>query len=53
MDNCKLHWSITVRQALSDPQVLVQYLPAYSPQLNPVEEFFSTLKTITKGEKDR
>nr|XP_047136013.1 uncharacterized protein LOC124813258 [Hydra vulgaris] len=54
MDNCKFHWSLSVRQTLASHGIAIKYLPAYTPQLNPIEEFFSSLKhTYKQGERPR
>ncbi|XP_065663288.1 uncharacterized protein LOC136085775 [Hydra vulgaris] len=37
MDNCKFHWSLSVRQILASHGIAIKYLPAYTPQLNPIE----------------
>lgn len=44
-DNASIHKSATVGQALSRKNFITRYLPAYTPQLNPIEEFFSCLKS--------
>ncbi|XP_065684209.1 uncharacterized protein LOC136096630 [Hydra vulgaris] len=54
MDNCKFHWSLSVRQILASHGIAIKYLPAYTPQLNAIEEFFSSLKhTYKQGERPR
>src|SRR5450755_2784645 len=37
-----------VRQAIEAVGASVRYLPAYSPDLNPIEQAFSKLKTATR-----
>lgn len=44
MDNVKFHHSPEVKSKLRELRINFDYLPAYSPQLNPIEEFFSMLK---------
>lgn len=44
MDNASFHHSERVKQLCSDAGVKLVYLPPYSPDLNPIEEFFSVLK---------
>jgi len=44
MDNAKFHHSKIVKEILNSNNIVFKYLPAYSPQLNPIEEFFSMLK---------
>ena len=44
MDNVRFHHSNRVKTLLNHNGILFKFLPAYSPQLNPIEEFFSMLK---------
>lgn len=44
MDNCRFHHRSDVKQYLLDKGINFLYLPAYSPQLNPIEEYFSHIK---------
>ncbi len=37
-----------VKQLCSTTRVKLLYLPPYSPDLNPIEEFFAKLKTFIK-----
>lgn len=45
MDNVRLHHSDVVKQWLRNESIRVQFLPPYTPQLNPIENFFSVLKS--------
>jgi transposase len=45
MDNARFHHSRDVLQKLNSLGINHKFLPAYSPQLNPIEEFFSMLKS--------
>ena len=45
LDNVRIHHSQVVKGICQEKGVLLKYLPAYSPQLNPIEEFFSTVKS--------
>lgn len=50
MDNLRTHKIDGVRQAVEAIGAKVRYLPAYSPDLNPIEMAFSKLKTaLRKG----
>jgi len=50
MDNLRTHKIDGVRQAVEAVGAKVRYLPAYSPDLNPIEMAFSKLKTaLRKG----
>jgi transposase len=46
MDNVRFHHGHQVRQWAADNQqsIRVEYLPPYSPELNPIEEFFHIFK---------
>ncbi|KAG0438483.1 hypothetical protein DMUE_3060 [Dictyocoela muelleri] len=45
MDNASIHKTSDVLQALYNRGYMVKFLPPYSPQLNHIEEFFSSLKS--------
>jgi transposase len=50
MDNLRTHKVDGVREAIAAVGATVRYLPAYSPDLNPIEMAFSKLKTaLRKG----
>ena len=52
MDNLRTHKVDGVREALRAVGATVRYLPAYSPDLNPIEMAFSKLKAaLRKGAK--
>jgi transposase len=46
MDNASFHHSERVEQLCADAGVKLVYLPPYSPDLNPIEEFFAVLKAF-------
>jgi transposase len=48
MDNASFHHTERIKQMCSDAGVKLVYLPPYSPDLNPIEEFFSELKGFAK-----
>ncbi|WP_338821704.1 transposase [Bradyrhizobium septentrionale] len=47
-DNLRTHKIDGVRQAIEAVDAKVRYLPAYSPDLNPIEMAFSKLKTALR-----
>ena len=50
MDNLSTHKIDGVREAIEAVGAKLRYLPAYSPDLNPIEMVFSKLKTaLRKG----
>jgi len=48
MDNASFHHSDRIKQMCSDARVKLIYLPPYSPDFNPIEEFFAELKAFIK-----
>jgi transposase len=48
MDNASIHHSERIRQLCTDAGVTLVYLSPYSPDYNPIEEFFSELKAFVK-----
>lgn len=48
MDNASFHRSDRIEQMCSAARVKLCYLPPYSPDLNPIEEFFAELKAFIK-----
>lgn len=41
LDNCAIHTSQAVRDAIEDAGCILEFLPPYSPDFNPIEESFS------------
>jgi hypothetical protein len=48
MDNASFHHSERIQQMCAKAGVKLIYLPPYSPDFNPIEEFFSELKAFIK-----
>ena len=48
MDNASFHHSERIAQMCADAGVKLVYLPPYSPDLNPIEEFFAELKSFVR-----
>jgi transposase len=48
MDNACFHRSERVEQLCSKAGIKLVYLPSYSPDLNPIEEFFAELKALIR-----
>ncbi len=53
MDNLSVHKSKRVRDLIEERGCELWFLPAYSPDLNPIEEAFSKAKGILKNAKAR
>ena len=49
MDNCSVHHVARVKSLISEVGALLHYLPPYSPDLNPIEECFSKVKSCLKS----
>jgi transposase len=48
MDNAPIHHTERIQQMCRDARVKLVYLPPYSPDFNPIEEFFAELKAFIK-----
>jgi transposase len=48
MDNLRAHKVAGVREAIQAVGASILYLPPYSPDLNPIEQFFSKLKALLR-----
>ena len=48
IDNASFYHSDRVKQLYSDTGVRLLYLPPYSPDFNPIKEFFAKLKAYIK-----
>jgi transposase len=48
MDNLRSHKVAGIRQAIEAAGAELRYLPAYSPDLNPIEQAFAKLKALLR-----
>ena len=53
MDNVRFHHIAPVRQIIEATGAMLTYLPPYSPELNPIEEVFSVVKSKIKRSQPR
>jgi transposase len=53
MDNLAAHKVEGVREAIEAKQATLLYLPAYSPDLNPIEYGFAKLKSLLRAAAER
>ena len=53
MDDLACHKAAEVARAIVEAGAAVRYLPAYSPDLNPIERMFSKLKAHLRSAKAR
>jgi len=53
MDTLSAHTSALAREIVAARQASILYLPAYSPDLNPIEKMWSKVKHVLRGIKAR
>jgi len=53
MDNLGSHKGLAVRRAIRAAGAKLLFLPAYSPDLNPIEQMFAKLKTLLRKAGER
>ena len=53
MDNLSAHKVAGIAQAIAATGASILYLPAYSPDLNPIEQVFAKLKTLLRKAAER
>jgi transposase len=51
MDNCTIHKSNPMMRKIESRGYKLMYLPPYSPELNPIEQFWAILKGKLKRHK--
>lgn len=49
MDNASIHYNCKVAELIQSVGALLVYLLPYSPDLNPIEEAFSAVKSFLKA----
>lgn len=49
LDNASIHHSSGIVQSIEQTGALVQFLPPYSPDFNPIEETFSKVKAVMRA----
>ena len=52
MDNCSIHHVDAIKELLQNAGILLLFLPPYSPDFNPIEEAFSSVKYYLKCHDD-
>jgi hypothetical protein len=53
IDNASIHKVAGIREMVEERGARLLYLPAYSPDFNPIELAFSTIKTWLRTNRDR
>src|SRR6516225_11745363 len=48
MDNASVHMAEGVEEAIEAEGAILFYLPAYSPDFNPIEQLFAKLKSMLR-----
>jgi transposase len=48
LDNCPIHFSKEIEKAITDRGAQIIYLPPYSPDFAPIENFWSKVKSILR-----
>ena len=48
MDNCSIHKSLKVKELIESVGCRLIYLPPYSPDLNPIENYWAVMKSNIK-----
>src|SRR5450759_4416248 len=48
MDNLPSHKVVGIREAIEAAGAQLRYLPSYSPDFNPIEQFFAKLKALLR-----
>jgi transposase len=48
MDNCSIHKSLKVRELIESSGCFLLYLPPYSPDFNPIENYWAVMKNNIK-----
>lgn len=52
LDNAKIHHNESLIEYLQAFGIRVEFLPPYSPDLNPIESSFSVIKSFLKRNRD-
>jgi transposase len=53
MDNCSIHKSTKVKSLIDSVGCKLIYLPPYSPDLNPIENYWAVMKNQIKKQRDK
>lgn len=53
MDNCSIHKSPKVKELIESVGCRLVYLPTYSPDLNPIENYWAVMKNQIKKQRHR
>ena len=53
LDNCKIHFSQEIERAIEEKGAKLVYLPPYSPDFAPIENFWSKVKSVLRKLRPR
>jgi len=53
MDNCSIHLAQEIETLISDAGARLIYLPPYSPEFSPIENFWSKVKSVLRSYEAR
>ncbi|KII68218.1 hypothetical protein RF11_05462 [Thelohanellus kitauei] len=53
MDNARIHKSRVVSAYIQESNMRAEFLPPYSPQLNPIEEYFSHFENLIRHRRSQ
>lgn len=53
LDNLPVHQASQIEQAVTSVKAEVLWLPAYSPDFSPIENYWSKVKTLVRGRQPR
>lgn len=53
LDNLRVHHASQVEAVVAEAKARVMWLPAYSPDLSPIENCWSKVKALVRGEQPR
>ena len=48
MDNCSIHKSPKVKELIESAECFLKFLPPYSPDFNPIENYWAVMKNNIK-----
>jgi transposase len=53
MDNARFHHAPVISEIVAESRSRIQFLPPYSPQLNPIEQVFASIKARYRAHRPR
>ncbi len=53
MDNCSIHKSNKIKELIEEAEYRLIFLPPYSPDLNPIENYWVVMKNQIKKIKNK